>query len=61
MHGYSVPFDRGYACDLDGADALLPNIHAKTILADKEYDADMRILEPLARAGKTALIPTRRS
>ena len=50
----------GQACDLDGADALLPNISAKTILADKGYDADVRVLEPLARVGKTAVIPPKR-
>ena len=47
----------GQACDLDGADVLLPDISAKTVLADKGYDADVRVLEPLARAGKTAVIP----
>jgi transposase len=47
----------GQACDLDGADALLPDINAKNILADKVYDADVRVIEPLARAGKTAAIP----
>ena len=46
---------------MDGADALLPEIRATTILADKGYDADMRVLEPLAKAGKTAVIPPRRS
>ncbi len=50
----------GQACDLDGADALLPDISAKTILADKGYDADVRVLEPIARAGKTAVIPPKR-
>ncbi len=37
----------GQACDLDGADALLPDVSANTILADKGYDADVRVLEPL--------------
>ena len=50
----------GQACDLDGADALLPDVSANTILADKGYDADVRVLEPLARAGKTAVIPPKR-
>jgi transposase len=50
----------GQACDLDGADVLLPDISAKTILADKGYDADVRVLEPLTRAGKTAVIPPKR-
>lgn len=47
----------GQACDLDGADVPLPDISAKTVLADKGDDADVRVLEPLARAGKTAVIP----
>ena len=47
----------GQAHDLQGADALLPQIQADTILADKAYDADERVLLPLAAAGKTAVIP----
>jgi transposase len=30
----------GQACDLDGADKLLPDLVANTVLADKGYDAD---------------------
>jgi len=30
----------GQACDLHGADVLLPAIPADTLLADKGYDAD---------------------
>lgn len=30
----------GQACDLDGADKLLPDLVADTVLADKAYDAD---------------------
>jgi IS5 family transposase len=37
----------GQACDLDGADPLLPNIVADTVLADKCYDADERVIERL--------------
>ena len=51
----------GQACDLDGADVLLPAIGAKTILADKGFDADVRVLDPLIRAGKTAVIPPKRT
>ena len=36
---------------------LLPQIAAATIIADKAYDADERVLAPLAAAGKTAVIP----
>ncbi len=50
----------GQACDLDGADVLLPRTDANTTSADKGYDADQRVLEPLAEAGKTALIPPKR-
>jgi transposase len=42
---------------LDGADVLLPQIVADTVLADKGYDADERVLQPLQKAGKTAVIP----
>lgn len=47
----------GQACDLDGADVLLPQLIADTVLADKGYDADQRVLLPLEQAGKTAVIP----
>jgi transposase len=47
----------GQAHDLVGADRLLPHIAADTIIADKAYDADERVLAPLAAAGKTAVIP----
>jgi transposase len=36
---------------------LLPNVEANIIIADKAYDADGRVLEPLTAAGKTAVIP----
>jgi len=35
----------GQACDLEGADQLLPNIVADTVLADKGYDADERVID----------------
>ena len=47
----------GQAHDLAGADALLPEIRADTLLADKAYDADERVLKLLAMAGKAAVIP----
>ena len=49
----------GQACDLEGADALLPALAAPIVIADKGYDADERIIEPLMQAGKTAVIPPR--
>jgi len=47
----------GQAHDLEGADALLPQMVADTLLADKAFDADERVIEPLRAAGKTAVIP----
>lgn len=47
----------GQACELDGADQLLPHILADTLIADKGFDADERVRVPLAKAGKTAVIP----
>jgi len=47
----------GQAHDLQGADTLLPQMKAGTLLADKAYDADERVLMPLAVAGKAAVIP----
>ncbi len=49
----------GQAHDLEGADALLPDLAADALIADKAYDANARVLEPLARGGKTAVIPPR--
>ena len=42
----------GQACDLDGSDVLLQRTEVKMILADKAYDADARVIEPLLAAGK---------
>ena len=47
----------GQAHDLEGADALLPQMQADTLLADKAFDADKRVIEPLLAEGKTAVIP----
>ena len=49
----------GEAHDLVGADHLLPTMEAATLIADKAFDADARVLEPLTAAGKTAVIPPR--
>src|SRR4028119_2373370 len=51
----------GQASDLDGADQLLPDVVADTVLADKGYDADERVIEPLQARGKTAVIPPKRN
>jgi transposase len=52
---------QGQACDLDGSDALLPTITAMTVLADRAYDAEERVLEPLRAAGKQIVIPPKRN
>jgi transposase len=49
----------GEAHDLVGADHLLPAMQADTLIADKAFDADERVLTPLAAVGKTAVIPPR--
>ena len=49
----------GQTHDLVGADALLPQMAADTLIADKAFDADARVREPLAAAGKSAVIPPR--
>ena len=51
----------GQVHDLVGADALLPQIAADVLIADKAFDADDRVIRPLAAAGKSAVIPPRRS
>jgi transposase len=47
----------GQASDLEGADVLLPQINSDTVIADRAFDADERVLLPLEQAGKTAVIP----
>ena len=42
-----------------GADELLPDMAADVLIADKAFDADKRVIEPLAAAGKTAVIPSK--
>jgi transposase len=49
----------GEAHDLVGADHLLADMQADTLIADKAFDADKRVIEPLSAAGKTAVIPPR--
>ena len=51
----------GQASDLDGADELLPDLVTDTVLADKAYDANERVIERLEAQGKTAVIPPRRN
>jgi transposase len=49
----------GQAHDLEGADALLPDMAADTLLADKAFDADERVIEPLLARGKSIVIPSK--
>ena len=51
----------GQASDLAGADELLPDVAAPTVIADKGYDAEARVLAPLRAAGKEAVIPPKRN
>jgi len=39
----------------------LPALEAKAILADKAYDADDRVLNPLREAGKEIVIPPKKN
>ena len=56
----------GQAHDLAGADHLLPAMEVDTLIArkwqshfaaDEAFDADKRVPDPLAAAGKGAVIP----
>jgi IS5 family transposase len=49
----------GEAHDLVGADELLPDMEADTLIADKAYDADERVIGPLTSAGKKVVIPSK--
>ena len=40
---------------------LLNELAADTLLADRAYDADKRVLERLEQQGKTAVIPPKRN
>ena len=51
----------GQAHDLAGTDEFLPEMAADTLLADKAFDADERVIERLEAAGKTAVIPPKSS
>lgn len=51
----------GDAYNLVGADALLPNLTADKLLADKAYDADDRVINPLKMRGIGVVIPSRKN
>ena len=40
---------------------MLPQMAAAVLIADKAYDAEDRVLKPLAGAGKSAVIPPRQN
>ena len=46
----------GQACNPEGADVLLKNTQAGTVIADKAYDAQARVIEPLVQKGKVVVI-----
>lgn len=49
----------GQAHDPIGADRLLPEMQADVLIADEASDADERVLDPIAAAGETAIIPSK--
>lgn len=51
----------GNASDLEGADVLLKDIDADVVIADKGYDAQQRVVQPLLDAGKAVVIPSIRT
>jgi len=42
-----------------GTDYMLPSLQANALIADTAFDADKRVVEPLAAVGKTAAIPSK--
>jgi transposase len=51
----------GQAADLVGAEALVPPVVAPTLIADKGYDAEARVVAPRRAGGKTAVLPPKRT
>ena len=47
----------GQVHDLVGADQLPPEMEAGALIADKAFDADQRVIVPLAAVGKKTVIP----
>jgi len=52
---------QGQVSDLAGAEVLISELKAPMLLADKAYDADARVIEPLEAAGRVAVIPPKRN
>jgi transposase len=44
---------------LQGSDAFLPKIKTKALIADKAYDAGIRLVDPLIEAGIKVVIPSK--
>ncbi len=51
----------GQACDLQGAEVLLPQIQADAVLADKAYDAQERVIDPLTKRDIEVVIPSKKN
>lgn len=49
----------GHSHDLQGADVLLQDTPGQAVIADKAYDAQARLIEPLLEKGKEVVIPSR--
>ena len=49
----------GSAHDLQGAEVVLAQIAADTLIADKAFDAHERVIDWLKRNGKSAVIPSK--
>jgi len=59
-HPTGLDLSGGAAHDRAGADALLPQVAAPSLIADRGDDAEARVLAPLRDAGKGAAIPPKR-
>lgn len=44
---------------MQGADVLLKDTPGQTLIADKAYDAQARVIQPLIDKGKAVVIPSR--
>ena len=49
----------GQSHDLQGADVLLKDTRGQTVIADKAYAAQARLVQPLLDKGKGVVIPSR--
>ncbi len=55
--GFHLP--RGHSHDLEGADVLLKDTPGQIVIADKGYDAQPRVVQPLLNKGKEVVISSR--